>query len=45
LLLNNPQDGNLKLRIPPELQSTIDAVIKKIEIKQELYSTKRSLKY
>jgi len=43
LLLNNLQDENLKLRIPPELQSTIDEVLRKIETQQQLYSSNKSL--
>lgn len=43
LLLNNLQDENLRLRIPPELQSTIDEVLRKIETQQQLYSSNRSL--
>lgn len=42
LLLNNVQDENLKLRIPPELQSTIDEVLEKIAKQQQLYSTGKS---
>jgi TPR repeat protein len=43
LLLNNLQDENLKLRIPPELQSTIDEVLRKIETQQQLYSSNKGL--
>lgn len=42
LLLNNVQDENLKLRIPPELQSTIDEVMEKIAKQQQFYSSNRS---
>lgn len=38
LLLTNPQDENLRLRIPPELQSTIDEVLGKIINEQKRYS-------
>jgi len=31
------QDDNLFLKIPPELQSTIDDVLLKIETNQKLY--------
>jgi len=40
LLLNNVQDENLKLRIPPELQSTIDDVLDKIAHQQQRFSSK-----
>jgi tetratricopeptide (TPR) repeat protein len=43
LLLNNPQDGNLKLRIPPELQATIDDVLRMIKAQQQFYFTNKSL--
>lgn len=42
LLLNNVQDENLRLRIPPELQSTIDDVLEKIAKQQQLYSSNKS---
>ena len=38
LLLTSPQDENLRLRIPPELQSTIDEVLEKVTKEQERYS-------
>jgi TPR repeat protein len=38
LLLTSPQDENLRLRIPPELQSTIDEVLEKIINEQKRYS-------
>lgn len=38
LLLNNVHDENLKLRIPPEIQSTIDDVLEKIAQQQQYYS-------
>ncbi|PIQ33701.1 MAG: hypothetical protein COW63_05060 [Bacteroidetes bacterium CG18_big_fil_WC_8_21_14_2_50_41_14] len=37
LILNIVQDDNLFLKIPPELQSTIDDVLLKIETNQKLY--------
>ncbi|MDP2724607.1 MAG: AAA family ATPase [Bacteroidales bacterium] len=37
LILNKVQDDNLFLKIPPELQSTIDDVLLKIEANQKLY--------
>ncbi len=37
LLLNKSQDENLALRIPPELQSTIDDVMLKIKERAEFY--------
>jgi len=37
LILNKVQDDNLLLKIPPELQSTIDDVLLKIETNQKLY--------
>jgi hypothetical protein len=37
-LLTSPQDENLRLRIPPELQSTIDEVLEKIINEQKRYS-------
>jgi len=37
LLLNKSQDENLALRIPPELQSTIDNVLLKIKERAEFY--------
>jgi FOG: TPR repeat, SEL1 subfamily len=40
LLLVQPNDENLKLRIPPELQSTIDEVLAKIEERQKFYGYK-----
>lgn len=40
LLLTHPDDENLKLRIPPELQSTIDEVLVKIEERQKFYGYK-----
>lgn len=42
MLLNNLQDENLKLRIPPELQSTIEDVHNKISAQQELYLSNKS---
>jgi len=43
LLLTSPQDENLRLRIPPELQSTIDEVLEKIAKQQQLYASGKSL--
>ncbi|WP_318347129.1 tetratricopeptide repeat protein [Aquipluma nitroreducens] len=43
LLLSSPQDENLRLRIPPELQSTIDDVLEKIAKQQQLYASGKSL--
>ena len=40
LLLNKSQDENLALRIPPELQSTIDDVLLKIKERAEFYGYK-----
>ncbi len=37
LILNKVQDDNLLLKIPPELQSTIDEILLKIETSQKLY--------
>ena len=37
LILNKVQDDNLLLKIPPELQSTIEDILLKIETKQKLY--------
>ncbi len=37
-LLCNVQDENLKLRIPPEIQSTIEDVLVKISAQQQFYS-------
>ncbi len=37
LILNKVPDDNLLLKIPPELQSTIDAILTKIETNQKLY--------
>ena len=37
LLLNNKTVDNLTLRIPPEIQETINEVIKKLEEKQKFY--------
>ena len=37
LILNKVKDDNLLLKIPPELQSTIDDVLLKIETQQKLY--------
>ncbi len=42
LLLNNVQDENLKLRIPPEIQSTIDEVMEKIANQQRFYASNNS---
>jgi TPR repeat protein len=38
LLLTSPQDETLRLRIPPELQSTIDEVLEKVISEQKRYS-------
>ena len=38
LLLNDVHDENFKLRIPPEIQSTIDDVLEKIVQQQQRYS-------
>jgi len=43
LLLTNITDENLKLRIPPEIQSTIDEVLEKIAQQQQFYSSNKSL--
>lgn len=40
LLLNEHQDENLLLKIPPELQSTIDEVIANIDEKERFYGYK-----
>jgi tetratricopeptide (TPR) repeat protein len=37
LILNKVQDDNLLLKIPPELQTTIEDVLLKIETKQKFY--------
>ena len=37
LILNKVQDDNLLLKIPPELQSTIDDILLKIETSQKFY--------
>ena len=37
LIINNHLEDNLLLRIPPELQSTIDDVIAKIKQRQKIY--------
>ena len=37
LILNKVQDDNLLLKIPPELQSTIEDVLSKIEANQKLF--------
>ncbi len=37
LILNKVNDDNLLLKIPPELQSTIDDILLKIETKQKFY--------
>jgi len=37
LILNKVKDDNLLLKIPPELKSTIDDVLKTIETKQKFY--------
>ena len=39
LILNKVQDDNLLLKIPPELQSTIDDILLKIERQQKLYES------
>ncbi len=41
-LICNVQDENLKLRIPPEIQSTIDNVLAKISQQQQLYASGNS---
>jgi hypothetical protein len=43
LLLTNPQDETLRLRIPPELQSTIDEVMERIKAQQLFYASGKSL--
>jgi len=40
LLLNKNQDENLALKIPPELQATIDDVLEKINERAEFYGYK-----
>jgi len=40
LLLNNVHDENLKLKIPPEIQSTINEVLEKIAQQQQKFSLK-----
>lgn len=42
ILLNDVKDENLRLRIPPELQPTIDDVLEKIAKQQQLYSSNSS---
>ena len=37
LILNKVQDENLLLKIPPELQSTIESILLQIETKQKFY--------
>ena len=43
LLLTSPQDETLRLRIPPELQSTIDEVLEKIKEQQLFYITPKEI--
>jgi len=40
LLLNDVHDENLKLNIPPEIQSTIDDVLAKLSDQQRFYSSR-----
>lgn len=44
LLLNNSKEENLELKIPPEIQSTIDQVILEINERQEFYGYQTNTK-